>query len=226
MVIAIVVFAILVSSDDFIRTKDGVLQMDNNWLVGEYEKKNNVGYYKIGEVGEMENFYLVNAEGSATKYVMPAAEDSTITMSYVGSVNAGYTEFAEMLKTIYEIDESASAEMTVDGNKALYIFSAAAETEEVAEDTEEAPAEETVEDHDHSEEEEAEHTEDDGHDHSEHDHDHSEEIVLDVPSAYLLIDYDDTHSIMVELTCTAETTEEEARAAIEEIGAAITIEDR
>ena len=230
VVIVIVVFSIAVSRDDFIRSKDGVLQSESNWLIGEYAKNNASGYYKLGEIGEMENLYTVETNGSTIVYMMPSSEESTIAMAYAGTSNVNYAEFADALvldcETSFGIEEIVPAEMTVSGKDALFIYAAPAETaaDETAADetaTEEAPAEETADDHEHTDEEAAEHTEDDGHDHS----DETEEAV-NVPVAYLLVDYDEDHCVLVELSCTAETTEEEARAAIDEIAAAITLEDR
>lgn len=214
-IVAVVVgIAIAVASDDFIRVKDGIPQMDNNWLIAEYERKNGASYYQVGEVAEIEGFYMVEAPGSSIKYIYPTEETNNVSVIYVGSSHSAYNEMLTSLNDSsvinYGLTETpAVIEMTIAGKNALMancIIPHAEETE-AAEETAEEPSEEATEE-------------------TADEHDHASESELPGNVIYACIDYDGERCIFIQANTVEAITDEEAQALVETIGAAITLIER
>ena len=214
IVAVIVGIAIAVASDDFIRIKDGALQMDNNWLISAYERKNGTSYYQVGEVGEIEGFYMAEAPSSSIKYIYPNEDTNNVSVIYVGSSHSAYDEMLTSLNDSsalsYGLAETpAVIEMTIAGKSALMAncviphAEETEETEETAEETTEEATEETADEHDHAAEDE-----------------------LPGSVIYACIEYDDERCIFIQTNTVEALTDEEAQALIETIGAAITLIER
>lgn len=235
IVAVIVVIAILIGTDDFIREKDGLLQMEDNWLIASFTSTGNGGqYYKVGEVGDIEGYTLGEESAhSAMKYLWPVDEAaSNVHVIYVGAANSQYEEMASYLSVNTGMSAGVTtlytpAEMTLCGRDANFVYCVtdpetvaelnaadaaedepAEETDEPAETTDEpaeteAPAEETPAD------ETAEETEE------------SPGCII-----YACIEYDDERCVYMQINTVGVVTEDEAKALVETVGEAITIEER
>ena len=208
----IAVFAIIVSSDDFIRTKNGRLQMDDNWLIAQYATKNGSAWYQVGEVDDIEGYTLsTESAGSSIKYIYPDDVNSNVAVIYVGAAVSDYEEMHESLVTgtVSGYSMEAAPEftaLTIAGKDAVMSnciipeSDAEEETTETSEETEEA-SEETA-----------------------------EETVIDdsLPGSmiYACIDYDDERCIFIQINTLEAVTDEEAMELIETAGAAITLTER
>ena len=91
VVVVIAVLAVVISRDDFIRVRDGKLDMEDNWIIANYSNTSSARYYKIGEVGNAKGFTLgAESANSSIKYIYPEDEASPITVAYVGTYSYNY----------------------------------------------------------------------------------------------------------------------------------------
>ena len=218
--VLIIVFAIVVSSDDFIRTKNGRLQMEDNWLIAEYAKNNGTKYYQIGEVADIEGFTLGTESAANTlKTFYPDDVNNNIAVIYVGGTVSNHAEMAAYLSAYTAASfgsEAAIPELTeLCGREAYYVHCLTTPVEEATEETTEEAAEEVVEE---TTEEATEET--------------TEETVEDIYNSnpecmiYATIEYDDERCIFIQTNTVEEISVEEGKALIETIADAITIIER
>ena len=226
--VLIIVFAIVVSSDDFIRTKNGRLQMEDNWLIAEYAKNNGTKYYQIGEVADIEGFTLGTESAANTlKTFYPDDPTNNVAVIYVGGTVSNHAEMAAYLSAYTAAtygNEAAMPQLTeLCGREAYYVHSLTAPIEEAVEETTEEAAEEAAEEVvEETAEEVVEETAEETADET------VENIYSNDPACmlYATIEYDDERCIFIQTNTVEEITEEEGKALIETIANAITIIER
>lgn len=210
VVIFIVVLAIMISNDDFIRTKNGRLQMEDNWLIAEYPKKNATRYYQIGEVGDIEGFTLsTESAGNSLKTYYPDDITDNVAVIFVGATVSNHAEMAAYLtaytSAAYGCEMPELYETELCGRDAYF---ACCVTDPVEEETEETSDENAAEEEDGIIQ--------------------PVETETDLPGCmiYAAIEYDNERCVYIQTNTVEVVTEEEARALVDEIAAAITIIDR
>ena len=218
VVIFIVVLAIVISNDDFIRTKNGRLQMEDNWLIAEYAKKNDTRYYQIGEVGDIEGFTLsTESAGNTLKTYYPDDITDNVAVIFVGATVSNHAEMAAYLtaytSAAYGCEMPELYETELCGRNAYF---ACCVTDPVEEETAEGETEETEE------------TADENAAEAEDGIIQPVETDTDLPGCmiYATIEYDDQRCVYIQTNTVEVVTEEDARALVDEIAAAITITDR
>lgn len=234
IIAAVVILALVIKNDDFIRIKNGVLQMEDNWLISDFSKTGKTSqYYQIGEVGAIEGFTLgEESANSSMKYFWPDDEESSnVHVIYVGTAASSYSGMADYLsistcssagiEVAYE-----PADITCAGRDAKFVYCPAdpaavaewnaahpADTAEAADDTAEAEA--------------------------------ADEDAADAPAAdtsgeadgetdeetpgciiYACIDYDGERCVYIQVNTVKAVTEEEAKTLIETVGESITLIER
>lgn len=215
VVIFIAVLAIVISNDDFIRTKGGRLQMEDNWLIAEYAKKNGTKYYQIGEVADIEGFTLgTESAGNTLKTYHPDDMTDNTAVIYVGATVSNHAEMAAYLSALTSASygcEAAVPELTeLCGREAYFVYCLT--------DPVEAPAKETADEADEEASEETEDTADETAGAGE----------SDLPGCmiYATIEYDNERCVYIQTNTVEVVSEEEAKALIDTIADAITITDR
>ena len=248
IIAAVVILALVIRNDDFIRIKNGVLQMEDNWLISDFSKTGKTSqYYQIGEVGAIEGFTLgEESANSSMKYFWPDDEESSnVHVIYVGTAASSYSGMADYLsistcssagiEVAYE-----PADITCAGRDAKFVYCPAdpaavaewnaahpADTAEAADDTAEA-ADDMAEAADDTAEAEA-----------------ADEDAADAPAAdtsgeadgetdeetpgciiYACIDYDGERCVYIQVNTVKAVTEEEAKSLIETVGKSITLIER
>ena len=201
VIAAVVILALVIHNDDFLRTENGRLQMEPNWLIANYSKTSTPQYYQIGSVGEIPGFTLGDESAySATKYLHAQEEDADAQLIYISGAASDYAEMAEYLSStaakLAGVDEMACVPFTCAGRNALYSFYTMEETAAAAtaqpEETQEAPATEEAEAT--AQPEDAEAT--------------AEPVITSV--AYACIEYDKGHCVSIQVNADGPLTEEEA----------------
>jgi len=243
IVAIIIVFAIVVNNDDFIRTKNGRLQMDDNWLIAQYERKNGAVWYQIGEVGEIEGFSLTTeSAGNSMKYIYPDDLTNNVSVIYVGSSYSTYDAMIESLSLntalsygITEVPETVST--TIAGRDAFMVHCVIPCEEDLAEETTEEATEETTEEvteettkeateetteevTEETTEEVTEETTEEATEETATPHSHPGSMI------YACIEYDDQRCIFIQINTVEAVTDEEAFDLVETVGAVITLIDR
>ena len=213
IVALIAVFAIVVSADDFIRTKNGRLQMEDNWLIAQFARKNGAAWYQVGEVGEIEGYTLgTESIGSSLKYLYPDDSNSNVVVIYVGAAVSDYESMQASLTantiTSYGItDPTETVYLTLAGKDAVLNnciipeLTADEDTADAVEDENADTTEETTE----------ETPVDDG---------------MPGSMIYACIDYDDERCIFIQINTVEAVTDEEAQTLVETVSEAITIIER
>lgn len=225
VVVFVIIIAILVKNDDFIRTKNGRLQMDDNALIAEFAKNNGTKYYQIGEVDAIEGFSLGSeSAGNSVKTFYPDDPSNNVAVVYVGATVSDYTQMAAYLSayTAVSFENEAAVPEAIElcGRDAYYVHSLTAPIEaEAAEATEEAAEEVTEEVTEEAAEEVAD---------AEITEENIENIYTNDPACmiYATIKYDDERCIYIQTNTVEEISVEEGMALIENIAESITITDR
>lgn len=232
IVALVAVFAIVVSNDDFIRTKNGRLQMEDNWLVAQFARKNGTVWYQVGEVGDIEGYTLgTESIGNSVKYIYPEDPANNVVVVYVGAAVSDYEEMNASLTSgtmfNYAITEApASIELNIAGKDAVMTNCVIPAVTDVAADetadTETADAE--TADEEPAQTEETENADEAA------DNENVEDAV-DVNAEpgsiiYACIDYDDERCIFIQVNTYEAVTDEEAAEIIETVGSAITLIER
>lgn len=206
----VVVLAIVISTDDFLRVENGLVQMEDNWLVADFSRTGaSYQYYQVGELGDVEGFTL--GEESAyndMKYLHPAEEDGMISVIYVGATRSNYAEMANYLAegnaANFGVEYYEPTDISMQGMDGLFVYCVLPDEEELAAEatTEpeatEAPAEEDAA---------AEETDED-----------SVTVI-----GYGVFEYDDEHCIYVQVNGDSTMTEEIAREYIRLVGESLTV---
>ena len=100
VITAVVILALVIRSDDFLRTENGKLQMEPNWLIANYSKTSTPQYYQIGSVGEIPGFTLGDESAySATKYLHAQDENADAQLIYISGAASDYAEMAKYLSS-------------------------------------------------------------------------------------------------------------------------------
>lgn len=239
IIAVIVILAIVIKNDDFIRVKNGVLQMEDNWLIADFSKTGNSSqYYQIGEVGEIEGFTLgAESANSTMKYFWPDEEDtSNIHVIYVGAAASNYSSMADYLSITTCVSAGIDvayepADMTCAGRDAKFVYCPAdpaavaewnaahpAETGEAADEdaTDESPAAGDTA----AEAGNAEDAADEAAGTGETDEEAPGCII------YACIDYDGEKCVYIQINTVDVVTEDEAKALVETVGESITLIER
>ena len=190
VIAAVVILALVIRNDDFLRTENGKLQMEPNWLVANYSKTSTPQYYQIGSVGEIPGFTLGDESAySATKYLHAQDENADAQLIYISGAASDYAEMAKYLSStaarLAGVDEMESVPFTCAGREALYSFYTMEETP--AAETPAPDAEETAQPAEGEE---------------------TEPVITSV--AYACIRYDDGHCVSIQVNVNGPITEEEA----------------
>ena len=230
IVALVAVFAIVVSSDDFIRTKNGRLQMEDNWLVAQFARKNGTVWYQVGEVGDIEGFTLgTESIGNSVKYFYPEDPANNVVVVYVGAAVSDYEEMNESLTSgtmfNYAITEApASIELNIAGKDAVMTNCVIPAVTDVAADE---TADTETADAETAEEEPAQTEETENSDEASADDTAAAEANAEPGSIiYACIDYDDERCIFIQVNTYEAVTDEEAAEIIETVGSAITLIER
>lgn len=226
----IVILAMIIKNDDFIRVKDGVLEMEDNWLIADFSKTGkSTQYYMIGEVGSIDGFTLGDESANSTmKYFWPDDETGNVHVIYIGAAASSYSSMADYLS----ITTCASAgievayepvDITCAGRDAKFVYCPAdpaavaewnaAHPAETGESDDAAAQEDTTEDEAAQEPESSE------------DEAANEE---ETPGCiiYACIDYDGERCVYIQINTVNAVTEDDAKALIETAGGAITLVER
>ena len=206
VITAVVILALVIRSDDFLRTENGKLQMEPNWLIANYSKTSTPQYYQIGSVGEIPGFTLGDESAySATKYLHAQDENADAQLIYISGAASDYAEMAKYLSSkaaqLAGVDEMESVPFTCAGREALYSFYTMEETpaaETAAPDAEETASAETEETAQPDAEETAQPAEGE----------ETEPVITSV--AYACIRYDKGHCVSIQVNVNGPITEEEA----------------
>lgn len=203
---AVAVLAVVISRDDFIRTVDGKLDMEPNWLVANYSNGSSTMYYKIGEVADIDGYTLSESSAqSAVKTFTPDSEDVLIKGCYFGSLASDYATAVDSMAKFYT-DITGPVDITCAGRNAKYItsFSPAetAETDETAVETEETENKSVDKMADLNSDDE------------------------DIWVMITYIDYDDDHCVYIQLNSDHELTQEEAEEQLGIFAEALTLTKR
>ena len=222
VITAVVILALVIRSDDFLRTENGKLQMEPNWLVANYSKTSTPQYYQIGSVGEIPGFTLGDESAySATKYLHAQDENADAQLIYISGAASDYAEMAKYLYStaarLAGVDEMESVPFTCAGREALYSFYTMEETpaaETAAPDAEETASAETEETAQPDAEETAQPAEGE----------ETEPVITSV--AYACIRYDEGHCVSIQVNVDGPITEEEAVRLLTLVGDGITFIQR
>ena len=211
VIAAVVILALVIRSDDFLRTENGKLQMEPNWLVANYSKTSTPQYYQIGSVGEIPGFTLGDESAySATKYLHAQDENADAQLIYISGAASDYAEMAKYLS-------STAARLAGAGREALYSFYTMEETpaaETAAPDATETASAETEETAQPDAEETAQPAEGE----------ETEPVITSV--AYDCIRYDEGHCVSIQVNVDGPITEEEAVRLLTLVGDGITFIQR
>lgn len=233
IIAVIVILAIVIKNDDFIRVKNGVLQMEDNWLIADFSRTGNSSqYYQIGEVGAIEGFTLGSESANSTmKYLWPDDEETgNIHVIYVGTAASNYSSMADYLSITTSVSAGIDvayepADITCAGRDAKFVYcptdpaavaewNAAhpADTGESADETgeagdiaaEDAAADETAADSDGEA---------------------AGETGEETPGCiiYACIDYDGERCVYIQVNTVNVVTEDEAKALVKTVGESITL---
>ena len=251
VIILIAVLAIVINNDDFIRTKNGRLQMDDNWLIAQFAKNNGTNYYQIGEVGDIEGFELGSeSAGNTLKTFTPYDLTNNVTVVYVGASASNYAQMAAYMSASTALSFGNEAyvpvEMELCGRDALYVYcvnepsadeETAEEADETAEETTDEATDETVDETteettdetaeeyvDETADETVEETSDEAVEETAEETEASDGEVANI--IYAFIEYDDERCIFIQFNTMEKITEDEGKAFIETVADAITVIDR
>ena len=232
IIAAVLIIALLIGTDDFIREKDGVLQMEDNWLISAYSNTGKTGqYYQIGEVGDIEGFTLGTESAQSTmKYFWPTEDNEDFHIIYIGTAG-NYEEMADYLSANTNLTAGANElytpkDITCADRNAKFIYCVtdpAAVAEMNAENADETEAaEDTAEEAGEATEETAEAAEAT---------EETEEVAEETEESpgciiYACIEYDEERCIYIQVNTVEVVTEEEALGYIDMVGEAITIIER
>ena len=222
VIAAVIILALVIHNDDFLRTENGKLQMEPNWLIANYSKTSTPQYYQIGSVGEIPGFTLGDESAySATKYLHAQDENADAQLIYISGAASDYAELAKYLSStaakLAGVDEMESVPFTCAGREALYSFytreeTPAAETPapDATENTSDETKETTAPDAEATAEPEAEETAaPDAEETAAPVEDEDTEPVI-TSVAYACIRYDDGHCVSIQVNVDGPITEEEA----------------
>ena len=230
VILAVVaVIAVQIHNDDFIRKKDGKYAIEKNWIVANFSKTNTYKLYKIGEVGEMDGYELQDSsENSLIKYIHPVDEENAdIEFAYIGSVTRNYKTIMESLKATYS-DLAEPVYFTCTGRDAVFSYYQLPEDDSDEEDAETAvdteAADETAAEaaQDVAEEEPIDYEAEGAVIAASGDPTASQTLY----NGFAYIQYDEEHSVYIQLMGPKMLTEAEAQAIYETIGNGITLTDR
>lgn len=238
IIAVIVVMALVIKNDDFIRVKNGVLQMEDNWLIADFSKTGNSSqYYQIGEVEAVDGFSLGDESANSTmKYLWPDDEETcNIHVIYVGTASSSYSTMADYLSVTtcssagIEVSYEP-ADITCAGRDAKFVYCPAdpaavaewnaahpAETEDISD---EAAADDTIaEDDAAAEAADAENAVESA---------ETDESDNETPGCiiYACIDYDGERCVYIQINTVEAVTVDEAEALIETVGKSITLIER
>lgn len=116
----------IADSDDFIRTKDGVLVMDDDWIIANYSKTGGSLYYQIGTLGAVDGFerdarYLK----TPTQRLNPVDEASSVEYCMIGASAKSYVEMAdyavEFVLKEYDVAASEIYDIDLNGRNGKYV---------------------------------------------------------------------------------------------------------
>lgn len=234
VIAVIVILAIVIKNDDFIRVRDGVLQMEDNWLIADFSKTGRSSqYYQIGEVDAIEGFTLGDESANSTmKYFWPADDETgNIHVIYVGTAASNYSSMSDYLSITTSVSAGIDvayepADMICAGRDAKFVY-CPADPAAVAEWNAAHPAEtdgteETAEIGDITAEDAADETEaaDEASD--------ADETAEEAPGCiiYACIDYDGERCVYIQINTVDAVTEDEAKTLVETVGKSITLIDR